>query len=159
MGPADALFHKDHINTTEDNTHTPIIPDPIVINALNLILSHHIQNSSASDPSIPKALAALAEGSPLFTHATLSDWSFDNGHLYFHNHMYVPPLPILLSFIPSTLPPSQVTWAFSTPSLSLSAISVMVEEAPTSFSPFSLLDCMLLSHFFLDLTRDLDAQI
>ena len=46
--------------------------------------------------------------------------------------------------------------------------NVMVKEAPTSFSPFSLVDCMLLSHFsfndfiavaFLDLARDLDAQI
>ena len=46
--------------------------------------------------------------------------------------------------------------------------NVMVEEAPTLFSPFSLVDCMLLSHFsfddfvtvaFLDLARDLDSQI
>ena len=46
--------------------------------------------------------------------------------------------------------------------------SVTVEEVPTSFSPFSLVDCMLLSHFsfndfiavaFLDLARDLDTQI
>ena len=45
---------------------------------------------------------------------------------------------------------------------------VMVEEAPTSFSPFSLADCTLLSHLsfndfiavaFLDLARDLDIQI
>ena len=45
---------------------------------------------------------------------------------------------------------------------------VMVEEAPTSFSPFSLVNCTLLSHFsfndfvtvvFLDLARDLDNQI
>ena len=46
--------------------------------------------------------------------------------------------------------------------------SVMVEEAPTSFSPFSLVNCTLLSHFsfndfiaiaFPDLARDLDIQI
>ena len=51
----------------------------------------------------------------------------------------------------------------------LEALSfVMVEEAPTSFSPFSLVDCTLLSHFsftdfitiaFPDLARDLDIQI
>ena len=44
----------------------------------------------------------------------------------------------------------------------------MVEEAPISFSPFSSVDCMLLSHFsfndfiavaFLDLAGDLDVQI
>ena len=47
-------------------------------------------------------------------------------------------------------------------------IIVTVEEAPTSFSPFSLVDCMLFSHFsfndfiaiaFPDLAGDLDAQI
>ena len=46
--------------------------------------------------------------------------------------------------------------------------NVTVEKTPTSFSPFSLVDCMLLSHFsfndfiavaFPDLAGDLDAQI
>ena len=45
---------------------------------------------------------------------------------------------------------------------------VTVEESPTSFSPFSLVDCMLISYFsfndfiavaFLDLARDLDTPI
>ena len=47
-------------------------------------------------------------------------------------------------------------------------LPVMVEGAPTSFSPFSLVNCMLLSHFsfkdfimvaFPDLAGDLDVQI
>ena len=63
----------------------------MVVNSLNLTLAHHIKSSSASDPFVLKALAALDEGSPLFTQASLLDWSFDNGHLYFHNHMFVPP--------------------------------------------------------------------
>ena len=46
--------------------------------------------------------------------------------------------------------------------------TVTVEKIPTSFSPFSLVDCMLISHFsfddfitiaFLDLAGDLDSQI
>ena len=46
--------------------------------------------------------------------------------------------------------------------------NVTMEEPPTSFSPFSLVDCTLLSHFsfndfitvaFLDLARDLDTLI
>ena len=46
--------------------------------------------------------------------------------------------------------------------------NVTVEGPPTLFSPFSLVDCMLLSHFsfndfvtvaFLDLAGDLDIQI
>ena len=67
MGPTDALSRKDHLDTTANNANTPILPDPIVINALNLTLSRHIQSSSASDPFVLKALTALDEGSPLFT--------------------------------------------------------------------------------------------
>ena len=63
----------------------------MVITALDLTLSHHIQSSSASNPFVLKTLAALNEGSPLFTRATLLDWSFDNGHLYFRKQLYVPP--------------------------------------------------------------------
>ena len=91
MGPADALSRKDHLDTTADNTNTPILPDPMVINALNLTLSCHIQSSSTSDPFVLTALAALNEGSLLFTQATLSDWSFDNGHLNFCKRLYVSP--------------------------------------------------------------------
>ena len=78
-------------NTTGDNVNTPILLDPMVINVLNLALSHHIQSSSTSDPFVLKALAALDDGSPLCTCASLLDWSFDNRHLYFHNQMYVLP--------------------------------------------------------------------
>ena len=90
MGPANALSRKDHLDTTADNADTPILPEPVVINALDLALSRHIQSSSASDPFVLKALSTLATGSPLFTRASLSDWSYDNGHLYFCNRMFIP---------------------------------------------------------------------
>ena len=64
----------------------------MVINSLDLTLARHIKSSSASDPFVLKALTALDDGSPLFTQASLLDWSFDNGHLYFRNCMFVPPL-------------------------------------------------------------------
>ena len=92
MGPADALSQRDHLNTTEDNADTSILLDPMVINSLDLTLACHIKSSSTLDPFVLKALAALNEGSSLFTRASLSDWAFDNGHLYFRNHMFVPPL-------------------------------------------------------------------
>ena len=46
--------------------------------------------------------------------------------------------------------------------------TVTIEDPPSSFSPFSTVDCTMLSHFsfndfiaiaFLDLARDLDVQI
>ena len=66
MGLTDALSHKDYLDTTADNENTPILPNPMVINALNLILAHHIQSSSTSDPFILHALSALNEGSLLW---------------------------------------------------------------------------------------------
>ena len=64
MGPADALSWKDHLDTMVDNADTPILPNPMVINALNLTLSRHIQSSSALDPFVLKALATVEDGSP-----------------------------------------------------------------------------------------------
>ena len=52
--------------------------------------------------------------------------------------------------------------------MAVKLVVVMVEEVPTLFSPFSLVHCMLLSHFsfndfiavaFPDLAGDLDIQI
>ena len=48
MGPADALSRKDHLDTTADSADTPILPDPMVINALNLSLS-----LATSNPPLP----------------------------------------------------------------------------------------------------------
>ena len=54
----------------------------------------------------------------------------------------------------------------STPFVQLSP--AMIEDPPVSFSPFSLADCTMISHFsfndfvaiaFPDLARDLDTQI
>ena len=71
MGPTDALSWRDHLDTTGDNADTPILPDPMVINSLDLMLARHIKSSSASDPFMLKALTTLDDGSPLFTHTSL----------------------------------------------------------------------------------------
>ena len=39
MESTNALSYKDYINTTGDNAHALIIPDPLVINALDLALT------------------------------------------------------------------------------------------------------------------------
>ena len=91
MAPADALSHHDSIDTSLDNVDTSIIPEPVVINTLDLALAHHTKSSSSSDPLVLHALSNLMDGSPLFPHSALKDWTFDNGHLYFKGRMYVPP--------------------------------------------------------------------
>ena len=91
VGPADALSCKDAQNTSLDNADASIVPDSIIINALNLELSSTIVESTPSDPFILRVLSTLKEGSPLFSCSSLSDWSFDNGHLYFKCCMFILP--------------------------------------------------------------------
>ena len=83
MAPADALFQKDLINTMDDNADTTIVPDLVVIQALDLFLAHHIKSSFSSDPLVLKAIQAVQDGSPLFSRSALTDWTFEDGHLYF----------------------------------------------------------------------------
>ena len=59
MAPADALSQKDLINTTDDNVDVAIVPDPMVIQALDLSLTHHIKSSSSSEPLVLKVIQAV----------------------------------------------------------------------------------------------------
>ena len=83
--------------------------------------------------------------------------------------MWVPVVqPQLQLAHPLTLPKWVTLEDFEPVSQDYEGGNVTIEEAPTWFSPFSLVDCMLLSHFsfndfiavaFPDLARDLDTQI
>ena len=90
MAPADTLSQKDLIDTADDNVDVTIVPDPMVIQALDLSLARHIQSSSSSDPLVLKVIQAVQDGSPLFPRSALADWTFEDGHLYFKGQMYVP---------------------------------------------------------------------
>ena len=91
MAPANALSCWDSIDTSSDNIDASIIPNPVVIQALDLTLARHIKSSSYSDPLVLRAISNLADRSPLFPRSALKDWTFDNGHLYFRGRMYVSP--------------------------------------------------------------------
>ena len=73
MGLADALSQKDDLDTSSDNQASSIVPEPVVINALDLTLSQSIANSTSSDPLVLRILSALQSGSPLFSCSSLSD--------------------------------------------------------------------------------------
>ena len=83
MAPADTLSQKDLINTADDNVDVAIVPDPVVIQALDLSLTRHIQSSSSSDPLVLKAIQAVQDGSPLFPRSILANWTFEDSRLYF----------------------------------------------------------------------------
>ena len=91
MGPADTLSCKDIQDITFDNQDAFIVPDSVIINALDLALSTSIAQSIPSDPLILCILARLKDGTPLFSRSTLFDWHYDNGHLFFKGRMFVSP--------------------------------------------------------------------
>ena len=83
MAPADALSQKDLIDTADDNVDVAIVPDLVVIQALDLSLTCHIKSSSSSNSLVLKAIQAVQDGSPLFPCSALADWTFEDGRLYF----------------------------------------------------------------------------
>ena len=91
LAPADALSCHDQVDTSLNNADIAIVPLPAIINALDLTLAHHIQSSSSTDPLVLRAIRNLSDDTPLFPCSTLTDWTFDNGHLYYKLRMYVPP--------------------------------------------------------------------
>ena len=91
MAPADALSRRDSIDTSEDNTNAAICPEPAVIGALDLSLARHIQHSSSSDPLVLRAIENLHNHTPLFPRSSITDWTYEGGHLYYKGRMYIPP--------------------------------------------------------------------
>ena len=83
--------------------------------------------------------------------------------------MWAPVVQLQLQLThPLTLPEWATLEGFELVPQSYEGGNVTVEEGPTSFSPFSIVDCTLLSHFsfnnfmaiaFPDLAGDLDIQI
>lgn len=103
MAPADALSCCDSVDTSLGNVDTSIVPEPVIINVLDHTLTHHIKLSSSSDPLVLPAPSNLTDGSPLFPHSAIKDWTFNNSHLYFKGRMYVPPACDM--FLPALLHP------------------------------------------------------
>ena len=62
MGPADALSHKDKVDTSNDNQDVILLPPTQFIKATNVTLADKIALSSPSDPLISAALHALDDG-------------------------------------------------------------------------------------------------
>ena len=143
---------------------------PTLLNHLPLLLSYDACNANPWTTYVPIALntsAPSAEGLPLDILSTLASCT------------HAPPAENLAMWIPVVQPQPQYAAHLSIPEWATSGDfesvpqgyeggNVMVEEPPTSFSPFSLADCTLLSHFsfsdfvaiaFLDLAGDLDIQI
>ena len=96
MGPADALSRKDEVNTTDDNHMVTMLSENNVchkhVRQLDLALMQKITKSSAIDPIVTKALAAMNDKNidPWLPQTTKEDWKFENRHLYFKNQIYIP---------------------------------------------------------------------
>ena len=137
-------------------THVPVPSIHSIHGTLTLPLPHHTLNDN-NDMMITAAQSSCHHH--CHTHLTLHDSNNDDVMtviVWSSCHCCCPCPALFVAPILVALPlPHPLT-------------PVMVEEAPTSFSPFSLVNCTLLSHFsfndfitvaFPDLAEDLDIQI
>ena len=95
MGPADALSRKDDIETGDDNQEITLLKGKdqyFHICAIDAALAKKISSSTAADPIISKALAAMNSDTkePWIPHTTAADWEFSNNSLYFKHCLYIP---------------------------------------------------------------------
>ena len=85
MGPADALSHKDEVDTSNNNQDVILLSSTLFIKAINIALADKIALSSPSNLLISAALHALDNGKSLLTRASKHNWHYDDGKLYFKN--------------------------------------------------------------------------
>ena len=92
MGPADALSHRDEVDTSLDNTAVTMLPTifDVLIRALDVRLAERIAEFTATDPLVKDATEAMAKHSSLFPRVTRDDWTFLNGALYYKSRLYIP---------------------------------------------------------------------
>ena len=95
MGPADALSQKDEIETSDDNWEITLLKQKdqyFHIRAIDASLAKKISSSTAQDPIVTKALAAMNHngGEPWIPRTTTADWEFIDGSLYFKHRLYIP---------------------------------------------------------------------
>ena len=95
MGLADMLSRKDKINTSDDNQEITLLKGKdqyFHIWAIDATLIEKINQSSATDPIITKALVAMNDetGEPWIPRTAETNWEFENGELYFKHQLYVP---------------------------------------------------------------------
>ena len=90
MGPANALSHKDEVDTSDDNQDVILLPPTLFIKAIDIAIADKIALSSSSDLLVSTALHALDNGKSLLARASKHDWHYDSGKLYFKNQLYIP---------------------------------------------------------------------
>ena len=90
MGPANALSHKDEVDTSNDNQDVILLPPTLFIKAIDVALADKIALFSPSNPLVSAVLRALDDGKLLLARASKHDWHYDDGKPYFKNQLYIP---------------------------------------------------------------------
>jgi len=92
MGPADALSHRDEVDTLLDNTTITMLPtvSDVLVRALDVWLAEQIANFTATDLLVQDARDTMSKHTSLFPRASFDDWTFVEGSLYFKECLYVP---------------------------------------------------------------------
>ena len=92
MASADALSHRNDMDTTLDNTNIQLLPSNTFnqqICAIDMTLAIKIKNSSSSNLLVLQAIHQREKELLLFNKSKAKDWTFDDGCLYLKTHLYM----------------------------------------------------------------------
>jgi len=91
MGPADALSHRNEVDTLLDNTAVTLLPtvSDVLIRALDVRLAERIANFTVTDLLVKDATNTMAKHSSLFPHVACEDWMFLDRALYYKSCHYI----------------------------------------------------------------------
>jgi len=94
MGPADALSHRDEVDTSLDNTAITMLPFvfDVLIRTLDVRLAERIADFTETNPLVQDARTAMSQHSSLFPCTSFDDWTFLECSLYFKGCLYIPEL-------------------------------------------------------------------
>ena len=92
MVQSDALSRRPDLcpEDDSDNENKTLLQDNLFISAINIELKDLITNSKETDTLVTDAIKALWNGEALPMKSKMTDWTFKEGLIFYHDKCYVP---------------------------------------------------------------------
>ena len=92
MVQSDALSRRLDLcpDNDSDNKNKTLLQDNLFISAIDIELKDLIMNSKETDTLVTDAIRALQNGEVLPMKLKISDWTFEEGLIFYHDKCYVP---------------------------------------------------------------------
>ena len=92
MVQSDALSRRPDLcpEDNSDNENKTLLQDNLFISAIDIELKDLITNSKETDTLVTDAIRALRNGEVLPMKSKISDWTFEEGLIFYRDKCYVP---------------------------------------------------------------------